>query len=101
MQRAVILAAAEVVEVDALLLGAQRPVDPAVSAAVPEPASAGAVPFANRQTAELRDVERQHILDTLAAAGGSRKLAGQRLGMPERTLRHKLRQYREEGFLKP
>jgi two-component system response regulator FlrC len=59
-----------------------------------------ALPGASRQTAELREVERQHILDTLAAAGGSRKLAGQRLGMPERTLRHKLRQYREEGFLK-
>ena len=102
MQRAVILAAAEVVEVDALLLGAQRPVDPAAAATMSTPWTAGddALPGASRQTAELREVERQHILDTLAAAGGSRKLAGQRLGMPERTLRHKLRQYREEGFLK-
>mgnify|MGYP000308303363 FL=1 len=41
---------------------------------------------------------REHILETLAAAGGSRKLAGERLGMSERTLRHKLKQYREAGF---
>jgi len=107
MQRAVILAAAEVVEVAALLLGAQRPVDPTAApplpALAPAPAatSAGALPPGSRQTAELRDVERQHILATLAAVGGSRKLAGQRLGMPERTLRHKLRQYRAEGFLDP
>ena len=45
-------------------------------------------------------MEREHILHTLEAVGGSRKLAGQRLGMPERTLRYKLRQYRLEGFLK-
>ncbi len=103
MQRAVILAAAEVVEVAALLLGAQRPVDPAAAPPLPAPAatSAGALPLGSRHTAELRDVERQHILTTLAAVGGSRKLAGQRLGMPERTLRHKLRQYRDEGFLEP
>ncbi len=103
MQRAVILAAAEVVEVAALLLGAQRPVDQAAAPLLPAPAatSAGALPLGSRHTAELRDVERQHILATLAAVGGSRKLAGERLGMPERTLRHKLRQYRDEGFLEP
>jgi len=99
VQRAVILAAGETVEVDALLLGVQRPVDPAAAPPMPSAAGDDAMPAANRQPAELRDVERQHILATLAAVGGSRKLAGQRLGMPERTLRHKLRQYREEGFL--
>ena len=46
----------------------------------------------------IRDLEREHILETLAAAGGSRKLAGERLGMSERTLRHKLKQYREAGL---
>ena len=40
---------------------------------------------------------REHILETLVAVGGSRKLAGERLGMSERTLRHKLKQYREAG----
>ena len=48
----------------------------------------------------MRDLEREHILETLAAVGGSRKLAGERLGMSERTLRHKLKQYREAGLFK-
>ena len=48
----------------------------------------------------MRDLEREHILDTLAAVGGSRKRAGEKLGMSERTLRHKLKQYREAGFLR-
>lgn len=48
----------------------------------------------------MRDLEREHILDTLRSVGGSRKLAVERLGISERTLRHKLKQYREAGFLK-
>lgn len=102
IQRAVILAPGMVVAVDALLLGPERPPDlcagPGLSGAVP--AGGGTTLVRPRQTDEMREVEREHILETLAAAGGSRKLAGQRLGMPERTLRHKLRQYRLEGFLK-
>jgi two-component system response regulator FlrC len=47
----------------------------------------------------MRDLERQHILDTLAAVGGSRRLAVERLGLSERTLRYKLKQYRDEGYL--
>ena len=35
----------------------------------------------------------------LQAVGGSRKLAVERLGISERTLRYKLQQYRDEGFL--
>jgi len=46
----------------------------------------------------MRDFEREHILETLAAVGGSRKLAGERLGMSERTLRHKLKHYRDAGL---
>jgi two-component system response regulator FlrC len=46
----------------------------------------------------MRDLEREHILETLASVGGSRKLTGERLGMSERTLRHKLKQYREAGL---
>ncbi|GAB4063345.1 sigma-54 dependent transcriptional regulator [Uliginosibacterium sediminicola] len=48
--------------------------------------------------ASMRDLERQHILDTLKAVGGSRKKAVEKLGISERTLRYKLQQYREEGF---
>ena len=50
------------------------------------------------EVAEVPKAQVKHILETLAAAGGSRKLAGERLGMSERTLRHKLKQYREAGL---
>lgn len=94
MQRAVIFAAGERVEEDALHLSAM-PTLAARSGASPE--TSVVVPEGPR-TDNMRDLEREHILDTLAAVGGSRKLAGERLGMSERTLRHKLKQYREAGF---
>ncbi len=43
---------------------------------------------------DMKTLERKHILDTLAAVNGSRKLAVKRLGISERTLRYKLQQYR-------
>jgi two-component system response regulator FlrC len=46
----------------------------------------------------MKDLERQHILDTLTSCGGSRKKAVAALGISERTLRYKLAQYRDEGF---
>jgi two-component system, response regulator FlrC len=46
----------------------------------------------------MKDLERDHILRTLAEVGGSRKLAIERLGISERTLRYKLQQYRDEGY---
>ncbi|GAB6080281.1 sigma-54-dependent transcriptional regulator [Hydrogenophilus hirschii] len=53
----------------------------------------------NGQSAvSLRDWEREQILRILAEEEGSRKRAAQRLGMPERTLRYRLRKYREAGF---
>ena len=91
IQRAVILAPGDLVDVDALQLALERRVDQT-------PVST--IPCRTQPAEDLRDVEREHILQTLEAVGGSRKLAGQRLGMPERTLRYKLRQYRLEGFLK-
>lgn len=48
----------------------------------------------------MKDLEREHILRTLSEAGGSRKLAVERLGISERTLRYKLQQYRDEGYFK-
>lgn len=48
----------------------------------------------------MKDLEREHILRTLAEVGGSRKLAIERLGISERTLRYKLQQYRDEGHFK-
>ncbi|MGE5384950.1 MAG: sigma-54-dependent transcriptional regulator [Betaproteobacteria bacterium] len=48
----------------------------------------------------MKVLERDHILRTLNEVGGSRKLAVERLGISERTLRYKLAQYREEGYIK-
>lgn len=82
VERAVILAPGAVIEPEHLCL-------PRV---VPERATPPVV-VADR---DLSTVERDHILHTLAECGGVRKEAARRLGMSERTLRHKLQQYREE-----
>ena len=120
MQRALILANGDVVEAEALHLmpatgvGAvlssmasapmvqsvvvEAPILPAemVSFPLPEGASGTQVPI--RKSDNMNDVEREHILATLNAVGGSRKLAIERLGISERTLRYKLQQYRDEGY---
>ena len=57
------------------------------------------VQVSSRRSENMNDVEREHILATLSSVGGSRKLAVERLGISERTLRYKLQQYRDEGFL--
>ena len=80
MQRAVILATGDLDDVKALHLPLSR--------------------AAEGPTSTVGDLERTHILETLASVGGSRKQAGERLGMSERTLRHKLKQYREAGLFK-
>ena len=97
MQRAVIFAPGDVVEVDALHLSLATP--SALSAGSGVPVSP-LTPAETQKTDNMRDMEREHILETLSAVAGSRKLAGERLGMSERTLRHKLKQYREAGLFK-
>lgn len=82
------------------------PVPPVTLPAMPSvPSSVGMQEFPG-ETAQadgpradnMKDIEREHILQTLAAVGGSRKLAVEKLGISERTLRYKLKQYREEGY---
>jgi two-component system response regulator FlrC len=115
MQRALILAPGDVVEAEHLLLQAEAgglsmpaavpaTTDALAPAAVsPTPtfsAPAQSQPIVSSETpANMKDLERQHILDTLAKVGGSRKKAIELLGISERTLRYKLAQYREEGHL--
>jgi two-component system response regulator FlrC len=48
---------------------------------------------------DMKSLERRHILEALAAAGGSRRKAAARLQMSERTLRYRLAQYRAAGLL--
>ena len=67
-------------------------------------ASAWALPVAARETGlpgdvGLKDVERETILGTLKRMDGSRRRTAEALDMSERTLRHKLKRYREAGFL--
>ena len=91
IQRAVILAPSEMIEPEhlpvagtasgvAAVVGPALPVSPAVA---PAPAN-------------IKDLERIHILETLAKVGGSRKKAVELLGISERTLRYKLAQWRKE-----
>lgn len=54
-------------------------------------------PHAATHEIDIRSLEKQHILDTLAAVGGVKKLAAEKLGMSERTLRYKLQRYREDS----
>jgi two-component system response regulator FlrC len=111
VQRALILAPGQLIGADqiafsAMAAGSHRvaamaatgiPADlGAAAATVPE--SLGAQALASAPGANMKDLERQHILETLARVGGSRKKAVEALGISERTLRYKLKQYREEGF---
>jgi len=47
---------------------------------------------------DLRAIEREHILGVLRQVNGSRRRAVIMLGMSERTLRHKLKAWREAGY---
>ena len=69
----------------------------AVSAQLPPLASAAAASAAARP-ANMKDLEREHILATLRELGGSRKKTVEKLGISERSLRYKLQQYRMEGY---
>ncbi|MCE7913510.1 MAG: sigma-54-dependent Fis family transcriptional regulator [Nitrosomonas sp. PRO4] len=80
MQRAMILAAGNIIEVEHIDL--QRN-NVHVNENGVEP-----------DCQDIKALERKHILETLAAVNGSRKLAVKRLGISERTLRYKLQQYR-------
>jgi len=90
MQRALIMAPGSSIEPEHLHLGGQ----PAVKVSAP---AASTVNDKKGDNMNIKDLEREHILQTLSEVGGSRKLAIERLGISERTLRYKLQQYREEG----
>jgi two-component system response regulator FlrC len=111
MQRALILAPGDTVDAEHLLLvpvapGALPPVSAAPVLAYPAAVSlpswgseSGSIAAPAAGSTNMKDLERQHILETLAKVGGSRKKAVELLGISERTLRYKLAQYREEGHI--
>jgi len=84
VQRAFILANGDLIAASDIML----------SAASPRPGSG-----ADSTATDIKSLERDHILATLKEVNGSRKLAVQRLGISERTLRYKLQQYRLEGVI--
>lgn len=85
IQRAMILSPGDMLEPEHLLL----PKSVAMAPQRERPVASGVT--------DMKSLERAHILETLASVGESRKLAAEKLGMSERTLRYKLQQYREEG----
>lgn len=92
MQRAMILAPGDRIEPDNLLL----PHRSQVAAIKPDGA---AEPEVEARPAQIKDMERSMILETLRRLDGSRKRTAEELGISERTLRYKLQKYREEGGL--
>jgi two-component system, response regulator FlrC len=101
IQRALILSTGPVVQPEHLRL-MPRPVAETirpVSVSDVQPATPG-LQESDKRVDNMKDLERDHILRTLAEVGGSRKLAIERLGISERTLRYKLQQYRDEGYFK-
>ncbi len=110
VQRALILAGPDIIRPEHLLLmQAPRPasIPPLQSVAAPPPPAFKVLPEVppvetvptpvDATPANMKELERRHILEVLAACGGSRKRAVEQLGISERTLRYKLQQYREEG----
>lgn len=85
VQRALILATGDVIAAADIVLSVPALRANAVAADVP--------------ATDIKTLERDHILATLREVGGSRKLAVQRLGISERTLRYKLQQYRLDGVI--
>ncbi len=81
MRRAVLRFPGRPIEAEVLLGGAAAPATERVSAPPPAPA----------ETFDLRELEKQAILRSLAAHGGNRSRASRSLGISTRTLRNKLR----------
>ncbi|MBS1189606.1 MAG: Helix-turn-helix, Fis-type [Rhodocyclaceae bacterium] len=96
VQRALILAPGDTIEPEHLNL-APRPLSFGMAAT---PVHETVLQMSDKKVDNMKDLERDHILRTLAEVGGSRKQAIERLGISERTLRYKLQQYRDEGYLK-
>ncbi|MCH2221989.1 MAG: sigma 54-interacting transcriptional regulator, partial [Dechloromonas sp.] len=99
IQRALIMASGSSIGPEALNL-VVRPVEAAAQIVAVSAASGTSIGVSEpaKKVDNMKDLERDHILRTLAEVGGSRKKAIERLGISERTLRYKLQQYRDEGY---
>ena len=88
MQRALILASSSTIGLEDLML-AQAEAPSLTEVDVCLPPSVG-------ESETMDSLEKRHILDTLSAVKGVRRLAAEKLGISERTLRYKLQRYREQ-----
>jgi two-component system response regulator FlrC len=99
LQRAVILAAAPVVEADAIVFDTMA-CAPGMQTA-PEASAHVDAQSESLLQGDLKDRERDLILDALAQCHGNRKKVSERLGISPRTLRYKLAKFREAGIALP
>ena len=90
IHRAVLLSTGEQIEKEAVMLS-----DPSAVKAPDAPEAAAENLVGNT----VADVERNLIIDTLRHTFGNRTTAAQILGISIRTLRNKLKQYEQEGYL--
>ena len=97
VQRALILAGGDTVATEHLQLSIQFSPPPEMPQWPAAKEEIKAVLPPQAAPSNMRDLERQHILETLATVNGSRKRAVELLGISERTLRYKLQQYRTAG----
>ncbi|MGL6042239.1 MAG: sigma-54-dependent transcriptional regulator [Deefgea sp.] len=89
IQRALILAPGDEIAVEHLYL-------PVVAAKVADAEVLDEALETKPVAANIKDMEKNMILDALKSTHGVRKAAAEKLGMSERTLRYKLAQYREQ-----
>ncbi|MDR0737221.1 MAG: sigma-54 dependent transcriptional regulator [Zoogloeaceae bacterium] len=94
LQRAMILAPGKIIEAKSLSL--PLALSPSILPPVEEKLRNAEKSADN---GNMKDLEREHILRILAEVRGSRKATAERLGISDRTLRYKLKQYKEEGYL--
>ena len=90
IQRSMILAMGSMIELEDLNL----PRVEAILEPVDEPVHDQIESDGDDSQLDMKSLEKAHIIETLNAVNGSRKLAVKRLGISERTLRYKLQQYR-------
>ncbi len=101
----------ELGEIGAAAMGQPAQVQPTTAAPTSAPASATAPTptqavvsesgpdLASVSNKNLAEVERDHILKVLQQTDGNRRKAIEILGISERALRYKLKEYKEQGFL--
>jgi len=100
IQRALLLSDSGVISPAELELGEIGAVIATASPNAPAPAIAESGPnLASSSLRNLEEVERDHILLVLKQTDGNRRKAIEILGISERALRYKLKDYKAQGFL--